>query len=108
MSVHIEGFDEFREELDQLKERTKDLDGGNEIPMDELFRSDFMQTYTEFDSIADFFEESPWNVQSQEDFKQIPEDKFDQYVDTHTGFNSWEAMLKAAGREWVARQLNLE
>lgn len=108
MSVHIEGLDEFGDQLDQLEERANDLDGENEIPMGELFRPDFMQSYTEFETIEAFFTESPWDVGTQDDFKQIPEDEFDDYVDTHTGFDSWEMMLKAAGREWVVRQLGLE
>lgn len=108
MSVHIEGFDELQDKVDELQERTRNLDGKNEIPMGELFRPDFMRSYTEFESIEEFFDESPWELNSQEDFKEIPEDEFDKYVDEHTGFNSWEVMLKTAGREWVARQLSLE
>lgn len=107
MSVHIEGFDEFKDELEQLSERAKGIDGGNEVPMDELFRPDFMRTHTKFDSLDEFFEESPWTVESRDDFKQIPEDEFDEYVNEHTGFNSWDAMLSSAGREWVARQLGI-
>ncbi|ADB63989.1 conserved hypothetical protein (plasmid) [Haloterrigena turkmenica DSM 5511] len=108
MSVRIEGFEELSDRLSQLSRDAESIDGENTVPMTELFPPDFMQTYTEFDSLEEFFDESPWVIESQEDFESIPEKKFDDYVDNHTGFNSWEVMLKAAGREWVGRKLNLD
>jgi hypothetical protein len=108
MSVHIEGFEDFDEELQDLQERADELDGRSEIPMDQLFTESFMQSYTPFSSLAAFFDDSPWTVETKEDFKSIPEDEFDRYVDEHTGFDDWETMLQAAGREWVTRQLDLE
>ncbi len=108
MSVHIEGFEDFDKEIQELQERAEGLDGNNEIPMDQLFTEGFMQSYTSFSSLAAFFHDSPWTVETREDFKSIPEDEFDQYVDEHTGFDDWETMLQAAGREWVTRQLDVE
>lgn len=100
MSVQIEGFEEL---ADQLEERSDSL----EIPMDELFTDGFMASNTDFGSISEFFEESPWTIESEEDFHNIDEDEFDRYVDEHTGFSSWEAMLTAAAREWLTRQISL-
>lgn len=100
MSVEIEG-------LDNLADFLNDISGENTVSMDELFTKGFMATNTEFESISEFFDKSPWSVESQEDFEQIPQEKFDAYVDKHTGFNSWEAMMKAAAREWITRQVNL-
>lgn len=105
MSVEIEGLDEFREELDRLLEQADNLHGQNEVPMDELFTTGFMQTHTDFTSLEEFFSKSPWSVETQDDFKKIPQKEFDEYVNKHTGFKDWEAMLSAAGREWVTRQL---
>ena len=105
MSVEISGFEDFAEELDELRERVETIDGKNSVSITELFRSDFMQTYSDFDSIREFFEESPWPVESEADFRAIPADTFDAYVDDHTGFDSWETMLSAAAREWVGREL---
>jgi len=99
MSVHIEGMDDLVDSLDNIS-------GETEVPMNELFTEGFMKSNTEFNSFDEFLEKSPWSVETQEDFKQIPEDEFDEYVREHTGFNSWEAMMTAAGREWVTRQLD--
>lgn len=105
MSVEIEGFEELTEKLNRLKKNAEAVDGENAVSFDELFTPNFMRTYTEYDSIETFFERSPWTVETQDDFERIPEDDFDHYVDEHTGFNSWEAMLSAAAREWLGRQL---
>lgn len=107
MSVEIEGFEEAADELDRLAENGGSVDGTNSISFDELFPGDFMRTYTEHDSIAAFFGESPWTVETEEDFERIPEAEFDRYVNDHTGFNSWEAMLSAAAREWLSRKLSI-
>jgi hypothetical protein len=105
MSVEIEGFEDLTDELDRLVERLDVIDGEHQISFDELFTPDFMRTYSEFDSIDAFLDASPWTVESEADFKRIPEAKFDAYIDERTGFNSWEAMLAAATREWLSRQL---
>lgn len=107
MSVRIQGFEEFTDELDQLQERAESINGETEVSMAELFPPDFMQTYTNYESIAEFFERSPWTVETENDLQQIPEKKFDAYIDEHTGFSSWDAMLSAAAREWVVQQLNI-
>ncbi|PHQ38207.1 hypothetical protein DJ69_12680 [Halorubrum persicum] len=104
MSVQIEGFEEL---TDQLEELSTSVDVEQDIPMGELFTDGFMATNTDFDSISEFFDESRWTVESEEDFQKIDEDEFDRYVDKHTGFSSWEAMLSAAAREWLTRQIEL-
>ncbi|WP_017344496.1 hypothetical protein [Halorubrum sp. T3] len=107
MSVQIEGFEELADSLDSLQQDLEGVSGKNEIPMEELFSASFMKTHTEFDSIGELFDSSPWEIETENDFKQIPESEFDDYIDTHTGFSSWEAMLTAAAREWLSRQINL-
>ena len=99
MSVEISSFEDFTDELDELQERVETIDGKKAVSITELFPPDFMQTFSEFDSIQQFFGESPWTVESEADFRAIPEDPFDAYVDDHTGFDSWETMLSAAARE---------
>lgn len=105
MSVEISGFEELGDELDQLQEQVDAVDGETAVSFAELFPADFMETYTEFDSIQAFFEASPWTVETDADFEAIPEDEFDEYVDDHTEFDRWEAMLSAAAREWIGRKL---
>jgi hypothetical protein len=100
MSVEITGF----EELGDLRDRLDSA--GGEVPMTELFPPDFMTNYTEFEDFDQFLERSRWEIETQADFEEIPEDQFDEYVDERTGFDSWETMLSAAGREYVMRQVD--
>jgi|AntRauTorcE11898_2_1112593.scaffolds.fasta_scaffold93093_2 hypothetical protein len=106
MSVQIRGFEGLTNELDQLRERAESADGANTVSISELFPADFMQTHTDCDSISQFFGHSPWTIEGESDFERIPEDEFDSYVDEHSGFSSWDAMLSAAAREWVTRQVD--
>lgn len=108
MSVHIEGLDELEGRLQELRTTADSASGSHEIPMDELLPADFMQTHTEFESLEEFFEESPWTVDTKEDFQSIPGDEFDGYVERNTGFSDWDSMLSAAAREWIAQQISLE
>jgi hypothetical protein len=105
MSVEIKGFKELEENLELLREQLEALDGESRVSLSELFPDDFMATYSDFESIEEFIDESPWEIETNEDFKRISEDKFDEYIDEHTGFSNWDAMLSAAAREWVSRQL---
>jgi hypothetical protein len=106
MSVQINGLEGLGQELEDLVERIEQA--GGEVPMDELFTEDFMQSYTEFRSLEEFFAESPWRVESGSDFEDIPVDEFDSYVDEHTDFDSWDAMLQAGGREYFLREAAID
>jgi len=99
MGVEIEGLDELEKQLEQLA----DLEGG--VPMEELFTSEFMLMYTEFGSFEEFIEASKWTVENQEDFEAIPGDDFDEYVEKHTEFSSWEAMLQTGSEKYLERKL---
>lgn len=103
MSVEIEGLEDLKEELQGLAERLEQA--GGELPMTVLFTDNFMKSFTEFTSLEEFFDESPWRVESDDDFEAIPADEFDAYVDKHTDFDSWDAMLRAAGREYILREV---
>jgi len=104
MSVQIEGLEELE---DQLEEWASTFEGEHDIPIEELFTDGFIATNTEFDTISGFFNQSPWEVTSEADLQKIDEDDLDRYVNKHTGFSSWEAMLSTAAREWLVREFSL-
>jgi hypothetical protein len=101
----IDGLDEVQDRLEDMKESAEELDGENEVPLDEVFSADFMQKYTDFDSIEEFFEVSPWTVESEEDLEAIPQDGFDEYIAENTVFSDDEEMQSKAGEEWAADQI---
>jgi len=100
--------DDFKKNIEQALEEQLGLrlNESNEIPLTELFPDEFMQLYTEYSSIEDFFDASPWDVEGQDDFEAIPDDDFDEYVDEHTDFPNWEVMYQTAGKQFFERKFN--
>jgi sugar/nucleoside kinase (ribokinase family) len=95
------------DDLEELAERAEELDGENEVPLTELFNPSFMRKYTDFESLEEFLEESPWVVESEEDLDEIPDSPFNEYVKEHTVFSDQDEMMNKAGEEWTADQLGL-
>lgn len=96
----IDGYDDVMKKLEEISQSAEEVDGEHQAPIVELFTPDFMQEHTEFSSFEEFFGESQWDVESQEDLAQIPEGEADDYVEEHTEFESVDEMQKAA---WVNR-----
>lgn len=91
--------------LEDLKRKAEALDGKHEIQFSELFLPEFMTRHTDFASLEEMFEASGFVVESQEDFKNIPDDDWENFIKTHTQFSSWKDMQVTAFREWTARKL---
>lgn len=104
MSIEVRGLDDLDADVDELLGRFGDDDGT--VPMQDLFTDGFMKSYTGFESFEQFFEQSPWDVETQADFEALPGDEFDEYVDTQTDFDSWDAMVRSAVREYLFRVSN--
>lgn len=75
-----------------------------EVALEQLCGPAFMRVHSGFDSFDQFLDESPWTVETHDDFEEIPTARFDEYVAEHTTFDTWEAMLSTAGRQWVIEQ----
>lgn len=79
---------------------------GEKVPFDEIFTHRFMRRQTDAESIDEFFENSPWQPETPEEFDAIPVAELDRYVDEHSRFRTWEGMKSKAGNEWVKQKLN--
>lgn len=102
MDIEIEGFDEIIEELKQLKQK-ESLE--EIVTFGKLFPSDFMEKYTDFESIDDFFHQSNWDVRSYEDFSKIPESELNEYIQNNSDFSTWQEMLNKAALVWIEEQI---
>lgn len=78
------------------------------IKFEDLFNSKFMQTNTNFNNIEQFFESSPFTVNTEDDFDNLNENELDGYVKEKTKFASWEEMKVKAAEIYVAKELNLK
>jgi hypothetical protein len=62
---------------------------------------------TQFSSFEAMLEASGFSVETQEDFEEIPDAPWDDFVHNHTRFLDWESMLDKAFEEWIEEQLEL-
>jgi hypothetical protein len=106
MGVKITGLNEFRRSLQTLSRRAQNLSGP--VEFDDLFPPEFMRRYTDFKTVDEMFAGFDPPILTEEDFKNAPDDKWNDFVQARTKFVSWEAMQAKAGEEYVERRLNLE
>ena len=76
-----------------------------QVSFDVLFNANFMTTHTNFKSFDELLNAGGFIVNSQEDFKAIPDDIFDEHIKKFTEFNSWQEMMQVAGQAYVISQL---
>tara|TARA_B100001750_G_C15247948_1_gene466302 strand:+ start:63 stop:374 length:312 start_codon:yes stop_codon:yes gene_type:complete len=93
--------------LDALQKRLKKLSNTKSIPFEEMFSPSFMRSNTRFSNIENMFEASGYKVETEEDFEQIPDKEWNEFISSETKFKSWDDMIHAAGGEYVAKQLGL-
>jgi hypothetical protein len=105
MGVKISGLDELSKKLKKTEPKAKELEGGASVGFGELFNESFMAKYTNFSTIDEFFDYSPFKIEIEEDFDNINPEELDQYVRDYSRFEDWEDMKGTAGTEWVAKQL---
>jgi|AntDeeMinimDraft_4_1070355.scaffolds.fasta_scaffold06649_2 hypothetical protein len=105
MSFDGDDLDDAIDSLEDMGEKAEELHGENEVPIVDLFTDDFMEAHTDFGSLDEFFEQSPWEVESEQDIEAIPQDEMDDYVAENTDFPHTDGMTSKAGSEWAAKQL---
>lgn len=91
--------------MEDLFDKLEELSGENTIPINDLFDSGFMKQYTQFETIEEFFEESQWEVENEEDLEMVDENSLDKYVRDTTKFKSWQHMLEVAAKGWLEGEL---
>lgn len=109
IGIDIDDRDVMRK-LKELERKVKQIDGEHKVSFEELFPPHFMKKYTDADNFTEFLQNSsliPIDAETinQEMFEAIPDDKFDQYIQKHTAFGSWEFMMSTATKEWTAKKL---
>ncbi|MET3291838.1 UNVERIFIED_CONTAM: hypothetical protein ABID98_004408 [Brevibacillus sp. OAP136] len=93
-------FDDLLKELQGQKTIQKDPD---HISLDELFNESFMSKHSNFKSFGEFLEKGNFQVTTQEDINNIPDELFDRYVVRETGFANWKSMLDTATMEYAVK-----
>jgi|SRR5690554_2966397 len=107
MALKIKGLDQLSKSLNQMKNNLESLDGQNSVPLDEVFTSNFMKTYSSFESLDNFLVDGGLvtGKVTQESFDAIPIDRLDLWVQKETSFHTWTEMLSQATQEWLHAQV---
>lgn len=105
MSKNIKGSDKLKKELNRLSNNAEQLSQKDSVTFGELFNDQFITKNTSFTSLDELFDNSPFTVESEEDFVAIPDDEWEEYISENTDFSSWKDMQIAAQNEWLDNQL---
>lgn len=105
--IEIKGFDELSKKLEDLAEKAESIHGTQEVALGELLTPGFLAKHTRFLSEDEMFEASGFKIETAEDFANIPDEEWDNFIQQNTPFASWSDMLSAAGTEWTQKKLGL-
>ncbi|MDD2229945.1 MAG: hypothetical protein PHY48_11090 [Candidatus Cloacimonetes bacterium] len=105
LKVELKGADSIVKKLDSIARKAEQLNGEHSVPINDLFTAQFMRSNTRFSSINEMLEAGGFNIDSQADLKEVPNDDLDCLVRKETDFNNWDEMLHAASEQWISKQL---
>ncbi|UNK21207.1 hypothetical protein MNQ98_05780 [Paenibacillus sp. N3/727] len=94
----------FDELLMDLQGQRTIQDDPNHVSLDDLFNETFMSKHSSFNSFGAFVEKGNFQVQTQEDINNIPDELFDRHVARETDFADWKSMLDTATKEHANKQ----
>jgi hypothetical protein len=100
-------FKGVKRKLEDLSRRAKELDGSHEIILSELMPPEFVSGCSKFSSLQELFTASGFKIDSIEDFKAIPDDEWDAFIQGATPYENWEEMNTSAIRVWTRKKLSL-
>ncbi|MCD5322200.1 MULTISPECIES: hypothetical protein [Pontibacillus] len=107
MSNKKYGFDSLNKELNKIQKNGRELDGENNVPLNELFESNFMTTFTHFNNFDEMLRRSQFNINSLEDFEAIPSSEWETFIKEKTSFINWDEMYSKAVEIWTLKSLGL-
>lgn len=100
-NINLSGLENFQKELNK---KVQDFNSKPKTFAD-IFNSSFMNTYTKFSNINDFFSNGGFIINSKKDLENINETDLDMYVSNNSSFSSWNEMQKTASVEYAKKQL---
>ncbi|MCD5324796.1 MULTISPECIES: hypothetical protein [Pontibacillus] len=71
----------------------------------EIFTNDFMQSYTQYNTIEEFFDSSPVSIHTQEDLDSTDSSELDEHVKKTTQFQDWEEFSTSAANLYARKRL---
>ncbi len=99
--IKFTGLDKFQKKIEDVQNELN----GKSIPLSEMMDKNFMLDCSEFDSWNKFLENSPFKIETTEDFEAIDDREWDTYVANTTKFLNWQDMLNKAAGEYALKKL---
>lgn len=91
--------------LDQLEKNVSELSGTESIPLNDLMNPSFISSCSQYSNFKELIEAAGFKVESEEDFAAIPDQEWEQFIQTNTSYEGWIEMQKAAGLSYVTANL---
>lgn len=104
-SIKVKGLDKLEKQLKQMEKGARELSRTTQVSFGELFTPSFMLKHTSFSSMDELLKAGGYIIESQEDFKNIPDSEFDKHIAATTNFRNWEEMLSEATAQYAAGKL---
>ncbi len=111
--MYNETLEVFQKTVEKLKERENDIKTRlkqEEIDLEDIIDTDFMKTYTSFDSFHEFISQSKLfpdyqKGMTKEQLEKIDLKKFDIYIQKNTSFKNWKDFFHLAIEEYIKKNL---
>lgn len=91
------------QKLAQLAPQTAPTELPLGVHLGDLLTPDFISRHSRFAAEDEMFTASGFRIQSAQDFADIPDDLWDQFIGQNTVFESWSEMLQSAKLEWLLK-----
>ena len=91
--------------LKQIIKNAEKIDGKHRVTMDKVINDGFVSSCSKYNSFDELLTASPFDANSPEEFKAIPDKEWDTYISENTSFSTWEEMQIKAMELYVHNQL---
>ena len=100
MSVKVD-----RRGLDKLIENAEKLHGSSSFTLGDAMTDEFISNNPNYSSLDELVDASGFVVNTQEDFKAIPDDEWETFIVNNTSFSSWEEIQVKSHEELIHKRL---
>ncbi|AFM40685.1 hypothetical protein Desaci_1693 [Desulfosporosinus acidiphilus SJ4] len=80
---------------------SEENNSGKTVTLSDIFRSEFMKLYTQYESIEELLTAGGFEVNTEDDYDAIPDEAINAHVAKTTNFRSWKEMLTEAAEDYL-------
>ncbi len=91
--------------LKKLSKNLEELGNKKSIGLYELMSENFVSKHSKYKSFDELLSSSSFTVETAEDFKAIPDDEWDSYINQNTDYDSWKEMQVKAFEYYAKEQI---